>query len=1164
MPLLHRNPFVPNDIPADLDPEEKVYYCEATGEIFRNFEDYFERQITLDTEVWSCSISGKSNLTFDEAVESEESARETLKTVDKILVKAILYLFSKATGRISVRTLANEIFEAIKEKYFVGEVVTYQKKRYRVRNIKSKTNNQKDSDEENKSPEKSNSKKDFEYQIVIEDKKDGVIKSVSSSELGRKINLPRVISYVIKTNAKQSETNKSWGITSRATKKNNLDDFLWLDVFPGDEPKFETIIPKEIKQKKPKKPLVEVNKNDKIKKETKKESKISEEEKRAKIEKERAERRKIFEAAKREWSKPKPDETLDDFNSFLLPPPQSISTKIPHALLGDVFQIIEFHRNFSNAFGDMQYVSHLRKLGLKQMEEILYSNDTQGTFCDMLFYYIQAIRYCFDNEKNEANMTDCPYSGNFLKIDMPGNEDEEEEDDDVTAMISDSPERSQEAAESEAMELSQTSQNSQETSMLTDEEIAWPIGAGYVPEDCVTFSSRAALWSVRCLGRPVHELQVDEATCTEVLRMTILSMAAEMRQAITTYRKTYRGGWDNEEDNLIMSLRDENAVRIFRKMETTSVFDFKPEEKLFILNFLNDAVVSQNDGRQVMDDAIDEMTACRRHLSEGYRNEKQRNRDFTAKIGDLETRIKEEGDQPEPEIPKESYTRSRQPGKKEKPKMTAKMELEETLEEHEQLKEVHEDMIKRLNEQHIRNEIKMRSQLLGYDRFFRRYWLMSGCAGILVEVPNISELPVMHNGSSWKAFEIPKQVPKPTMAKTKLETDSDSEDDLPLAKMAKSNSQTNLPNGIANGEKELSEKVEGPENKMDIEIKIENADWSTAPTLCDEYKWFVYSTKEDLEKLINSLNERGEREKDLKQNLVKYSSLCHFAQENIYDTTRDRTDFIIEDEFAATKASTLQVRDYLLDLEERIYHADFGDAFEDDTERKLWREFWEKGGQGNPDVIEIDFVDKLKSTGDVPPRLPLPIHLIPRKIPSEIQNLAASLILMGRALKNKSQERNSNVLCRPLGNANKSKKKKSRKSEGNWTGRLCWGFKYWCASLMTVTSSSGLYLHCVHFDECINWDKSPENIRCSICKKKSDAETMLICDECDLAYHMACHKPKVKKIPAGDWFCYKCAHKRKQAASPVKKRRRVAEDEEIDGVFVSDRPRKRKKVNYAE
>ena len=91
---------------------------------------------------------------------------------------------------------------------------------------------------------------------------------------------------------------------------------------------------------------------DKVKKEQK--EKITEEEKRARAEKERAERRKLLAAVMREWSKPKPDETLDDFNSFLLPSPDTVKTKIPSNLLGDVFQLIEFQKNFSNAFGDMQ------------------------------------------------------------------------------------------------------------------------------------------------------------------------------------------------------------------------------------------------------------------------------------------------------------------------------------------------------------------------------------------------------------------------------------------------------------------------------------------------------------------------------------------------------------------------------------------------------------------------------------------------------------------------------------------------------------------------------------------------------------------------------------------------------------------------------------------
>ena len=30
---------------------------------------------------------------------------------------------------------------------------------------------------------------------------------------------------------------------------------------------------------------------------------------------------------------------------------------------------------------------------------------------------------------------------------------------------------------------------------------------------------------------------------------------------------------------------------------------------------------------------------------------------------------------------------------------------------------------------------------------------------------------------------------------------------------------------------------------------------------------------------------------------------------------------------------------------------------------------------------------------------------------------------------------------------------------------------------------------------------------------------MLICDDCEKAFHIYCLKPKLKKIPKGDWYC---------------------------------------------
>ena len=91
--------------------------------------------------------------------------------------------------------------------------------------------------------------------------------------------------------------------------------------------------------------------------------------------------------------------------NFMLPAPKPIKTnKIPGKMIGPVLQIIEFHRIFANAFGEMQFGSGLRNLTLGDMEQVLYSNSSNATFCDMLFYYVQALRYCHENEINEAEV----------------------------------------------------------------------------------------------------------------------------------------------------------------------------------------------------------------------------------------------------------------------------------------------------------------------------------------------------------------------------------------------------------------------------------------------------------------------------------------------------------------------------------------------------------------------------------------------------------------------------------------------------------------------------------------------------------------------------------------------------------------------------------------
>ena len=38
MPLLNKKPFIPDSIPSDLRPDEEVFVCQATKEVFRDYE----------------------------------------------------------------------------------------------------------------------------------------------------------------------------------------------------------------------------------------------------------------------------------------------------------------------------------------------------------------------------------------------------------------------------------------------------------------------------------------------------------------------------------------------------------------------------------------------------------------------------------------------------------------------------------------------------------------------------------------------------------------------------------------------------------------------------------------------------------------------------------------------------------------------------------------------------------------------------------------------------------------------------------------------------------------------------------------------------------------------------------------------------------------------
>ena len=68
----------------------------------------------------------------------------------------------------------------------------------------------------------------------------------------------------------------------------------------------------------------------------------------------------------------------------------------------------------------------------------------------------------------------------------------------------------------------------------------------------------------------------------------------------------------------------------------------------------------------------------------------------------------------------------------------------------------------------------------------------------------------------------------------------------------------------------------------------------------------------------------------------------------------------------------------------------------------------------------------------------------------------------------------------------------------------------WQESLMSSTGLGQVFLHLHVLENSIAWGKSALNAQCRICRRRGDAEKMLLCDLCDRGHHMYCLKPQVK------------------------------------------------------
>uniref|UniRef100_A0A673ASJ5 Bromodomain adjacent to zinc finger domain protein 1A n=1 Tax=Sphaeramia orbicularis TaxID=375764 RepID=A0A673ASJ5_9TELE len=1046
MPLLHRKAFVRQGPPADLRPDEEVFLCKITHEIFRTYDEFFERTILCNSLVWSCSLTGRAGLTYLEAVDSERRARQSLRSFPPCLVPPLLHLAS-LSRRCRLTELCEDVYAFIKDRFFPGEMVDVSG-RNGARHVCQVLQVHSPHSTANGAPVlKGVAKVTDGDAIVISDSDDDsdVFQSPTGQVNGS--GGQRSETYVIRRKNVVSRErlkllfkqhcephNGAVIVKASTVAEYRLSEQTFSQFFPDEPPLFPFRPPSKAggraaeeklkllqqredmaaaaadraRTKKEKEEAQEAKRREKEDKERLKEEqrrrfeeekqRRREEKERRKLEKEK-EREKLKEEKKKYaerlklWNKPRDDMECEDLKD--LPDPVPVRTRLPAELFGEALMVLEFLRAFGEVFGLKDEFPD--GVSLEVLEEALVGSDPEGPLCELLFFFLS------------------------------------------------------EVATDQAEDLSEALDDESDPNQSALSAVA----------------SLAAAWPQLHQGCGLKQLDLDSCTLSEILRLHILASGADCNHGNAKFRYQKQGGFTLTDDPCVELRLAEPAL--LKRLSCASVYDLMPGEKLKILNALVGKLLTLASSRDLIEDCVDEQKAARQELREIRAEQHRRDREEAAH------RVR---------LRKEEKLREQEQRLKEK---------EEKLKEQEAKTEPHTSRAAACTCLHP----------LGRDRLYRRYWLLPSACALFVEDDCFGLTEDMLQ---------PRPNPKVRPVLDPF----------------------------------FPELTSGP-----LTVLKPAPLHTCSPPVSRPNQWSFYSSLEEVDQLIDALNPRGHRESGLREALVQERERL---QQVLYSTASPS---FPECTGAAEVVLEVRLRDLLLDIEDRIHQGTLGTLRVMD--RQTWRSALEAGDydqlsdsrENGMEAMEVnsthlrtrDRVQELKA--DV---VACSGSGTPQVVSGSVRSLALALTHIEQGIERR-------FLKAPLGDDDSKKDQRTKKNkkkdedqasdDGSDSGRVTKTvLERWRESLHACSSLSQVFLHLSTLERSILWSRSVLNARCRICRRKGDADNMLLCDGCDRGHHTHCLRPRLKSVPEGDWFCPDCRPKQRSSRVPSRQRSSIDEDEE--------------------
>ncbi|KAL6434938.1 hypothetical protein ACFW04_005240 [Cataglyphis niger] len=1171
MPLLRKQPFQRLYVSSDFRDDDEVYHCEVTNEIFKNYNEFCERIILCNSLIWSCSITGRTNMTFEEALQCEENAKKSLKEFPMELRIPILYLASK-TNRSSFNEMIEDVFQFARDRYFVGEMVeaSFTEESWcdchvlqvivpTEQQIKAYINeNGRNLQEQYYHPPA----KLFRYEVEQLDSGDSDVSQlmiVEASQVRRqKQHYSRERNKIFLRQLCEQNESGIWVVKENVLEKYGINKVRFDTIFAGTLPDFTVRVKKSVKQKQesidkfltsdvskqktfekadPLKKVSDSKKpndtgavkkfrkprmNGKFKEELKAkalEEKAKRKEERAlksEHKKEKKQKLAALAAYMKQWNKPREDLECEDLCP--LPEPTAIKCNIPNEKFGDFVMISEFLEFFNEELEVSVYFPG--GFNFELLEKTLLTKEASGPWSDLLQLLLSNI---FKYQAGEDNEIDA-----------------------------------------------------QASTLLDD--ISPYEGASSMAK-AVKLATMASRWCPTYQGCKLSELTLDHVSLSEILRQHLLSSGGRISEAASKWRYSQKGGYTNfDEPALLLRINDGYILRL---LGHRNVCEFDLDDKIKVVTCLINQLLTFASIRDAIEERYDKLHQAKRELKLFLLAEQKKEKEEKEKMREREKEGKLEEEEPKlKKITRGNY-------------------------EEEKKREEYENKLKELQQASRDDKMML---YLGSDRAHRRYWRFISVPGLFVE-----------NDERWPGSCLPEGTPhqpelqdkEATYAylKNKFEDEfSDKENSFKKSKKSPKKLLSSDKNGVKSPRKETNSRKEFKQDLTNIKksLMLCTGD-KDCPVHCkrSQVTWSFYGNQEDIQVLIDNLSTRGIRESELRNNLLQEMDNlllvindCPKSRLNpeiftdsnkgqINKTSKknkyENANLNFPPDVAVEEVMEMTLRDHILDFEDKINAGCLGSL--KIIDRAVWRNAinqrsYDKqcdklmcaGSEIDIDILPSNtLIDKIKNESkhsrpgtpdsevgsisiktyrDPGMYLGLPSEdemAIDQRQQAAIKQMACAILQLSHAIEQR-------YLQRPLGPDQKDKK---------WSGEEA--RERWEQSLIASTNWSQLFVHLSTLHNSVAWDRSALNAQCRICRRRRDAENMLLCDGCNRGHHLYCLKPKLNAVPAGDWFCTACRPPEIKPKENAQKRKRF-EDEIEDEVILTKETRhnRAKRISHSD